>query len=283
MYTFRLILGFPILLGINAAPQGFGNLFPGQQISSSDYVSNLDEITRINQLSKALELKPPQEVSSVHGVDYMGEVYKKQLVKALQEVLNKEELTSKVDVDAKEVSAQEVDVTPVKNVQEVQRIDEIIDMVPVPDAIANKFLAERNQNRMLKDDYLTEGLSSSANPNFNVQEVRNKIEVMDKQLVNTIEEIKELEELISQLEVTKLDEVIKLEEIRNKEEVKSMEEIMRLEDVNRMQEVNRMEEVNRIEEVKSKQPITKIEEVESMVELTPAEVDKLKQMINSLK
>jgi len=273
MNNFRYLLGTSFLLCINAAPQGLDHLFPGQSVLSADEAIASELLGKHDVLS-TVEVRPPQEVSS-QQVDYMNEVYKKQLVESIEEILNKQELSSVSEVNAKEVSAQEVDVTPVQNVQEVISLEEVISKIEVPDNVAKKFLQERARGN--KFDFTA--MSDSYEPGPMIDEVEKKIEIMDKQLVSKLQEIKNLEELISKLEVIKLEEVLKMEEVKRKEEIKRLEEVKRMEDVKRMEEVMSKEEVSNMNEVKSISPVAKIEEIERVIPLSDDDVYKLRKMI----
>merc|ERR1712180_119003 len=165
------------------------------------------------------EVFPPQtidvdEVLTLEEIQYMKDILSKQGLQEVKEVSGLEEVRQKVPVSgAVEVLSQDVldnleevlNMREVSNVEELSRVqplvskeevlwlDEIYNKIEIPDYIAKKFLANREDAEEGADKY--DGLV-----------VINKME-------KKLQEIKSLEEVISRLTVKKMEALTKLEEV----------------------------------------------------------------------
>ena len=88
-------------------------------------------------------------------------------------------------------------------------MEEIVEKVEVPENIAQQFInILDNKNRAAPEPKAPQESIS------NIQELKKKIELLDYELVNKMDEIKEVQEVIHKLEVKEIEEVEKIEEIR---------------------------------------------------------------------
>merc|ERR1740128_1043553 len=124
------------------------------------------------------------------------------------------------------ISKEEViNIDPVHNIQEVLSMEEVVSKVEVPELIASKFLEliDGPSNVSPVDSYPMNplpGLPTNVVPHINIpgegitgiEEIKNKIEVLDRQLVEKMDEIREIQQVISKLEVKEIEEVEKIEE-----------------------------------------------------------------------
>merc|ERR1712212_1275386 len=169
---------------------------------------------------------PPQtidvdEVLTLEEIQYMKDILSKQGLQEVEEGSGLEEVRQKVPVSgAVEVLSQDVldnleevlNMREVSNVEELSRVqplaskeevlwlDEIYNKIEIPDYIAKKFLANREDAEGEDDKY--DGLV-----------VIDRMEVLTKKMVKKLQEIKSLEEVISRLTVKKMEEATKLEEV----------------------------------------------------------------------
>merc|ERR1712180_227768 len=193
------------------------------------------------------EVFPPQtidvdEVLTLEEIQYMKDILSKQ---GLQEV--------------EEVSK-----------EEVLWLDEIYNKIEIPDYIAKKFLANREDAE--GEDGKYDGLV-----------VINKMEVLTKKMVKKLQEIKSLEEVISRLTVKKMEALTKLEEVLRMEEIARIEEATRLEEIKKKEEIKSINEVSGLEEVSRVHPVASLRNVVNIHELTPAEAQQLLRMVRDKK
>jgi len=244
----------------------------------------LDKLTRENEV-EADEVFDPEEVevtelASADEVDA-------QLIKELEEIIsmqdvgNVEELENIQEVVKKQPVSK---LTPLKSAKEVE-VQEVLKKTYIPEAVAKKFLrwrAKKNKSKYSKglaEDYTIPVYLEKEETEPNVDKYNSNIKIIDKQIVEKIEQIKKLEKVVSKLKIKKMEEVERLEEIRGIEEVKRAEEITKIDEVVNKEEVTSVKEVVNKEEVISKQPIKTMEEIISMEELTDNEVKKLYKML----
>merc|ERR1711994_1033917 len=182
-----------------------------------DY-SQLNEENEVD----ADEVYPPQEVDAIE-ISSTDEV-DAQLIKRLEEILNKREV-GQIDevVDIQEVLNREPvsKLTPLNSVKEDVDVKEVVDKTEIPKPIVEKFLKWRFQQRARaeypSDDDYEEGAPTDSS---RLDKLNQDIKVIDQQLVEKMNEIKNLEEVVSMLKVKKMEEVkkepiIHLEELVN--------------------------------------------------------------------
>merc|ERR1711970_909485 len=230
--------------------------------------SDYEEITEVS----AEELYSPEEVkvtelASADEVDA-------QLIKQLEELLSVDELSNVEEVDVQEVVNKETvsKLTPLSNVEEIVDMQEVVSKTLVPQAVVKKFLEWKEGNY---ETETSETNNKKTRENINIDEINDRIDILDKQLVTSMKKLKKIEEIVNKLEIKQMDEVLEMEELRRMEEVKRMEEVVKKEELESVQELKKKEEVI------SMKPVKSIETVVSLNELSPREVQKLKKLMRN--
>ena len=244
------------------------------------------------------------ELSSVQEVANMQEVIKKDPVLSMEEVISQEPVFSQEEVISQEPlkTVQEVIATPLKSVQEILSMKEVIKKIPLTDEVVKKW--RESEGKGVASDYSDDsepeapargyGYSAPAAPAapaapvpaapapasepVDLNALESEIETLKKELAAKKMEVKKIEEVLKKTEVLRLEEIQSIREIATMEEIQSIEEVISKEQLKKAEEVLKKEEVLSQMLVKSMTPVTKVEEIVNIEELTPDQAKRLLAM-----
>merc|ERR1712002_615459 len=211
----------------------------------------------------------PEVIESIDEIDSITPIESIQEVKSIKPVKSIEEIKS---------------ITPIKSIQEVKSIKKVKSILPVPDDIAQKFIADHNLVPMDGDATYKEYENPPTVGGGPPSSLRQRLEAV----------IDTLNELVQEVDTNPCAQVPDYEPLPDpepgpawkdstnwntgtklpfdKDDIKSIDEITS------MQEVNSMLPVKSIEEVKSITPIKSIQEVTGLYELTDEQADLLRRL-----
>merc|ERR1712002_1082121 len=208
-------------------------------------------------------------IESIDEIDSITPIKSIQEVKSIKPIKSIEEIKS---------------ITPIKSIQEVKSIKKVKSILPVPDDIAQKFIADHNLVPMDGDAPYKEYENPPTVGGGPPSSLRQRLEAV----------IDTLNELVQEVDTNMCAQVPDYEPLPDpepgpawkdstnwntgtklpfdKDDIKSIDEITS------MQEVKSMLPVKSIEEVKSITPIKSIQEVTGLYELTDEQADLLRRL-----
>merc|ERR1711942_101870 len=273
----------------------------GMELKNDMLYFNGEEVQELQEVKQNETESEELQVSGEPGDYSLGPSPRFGYTKYKEDILNNVEKVTPIKNIQEVKSLQEIKkMLPIKSIQEIKSIKEIESIEEIKDKLARSFIRNHGLKNLINDEGGVSGeYEQPSDTTDDLNDLRDRIvkdtkqcRILKRKVKKKQKEIAIMQEIedqhcrAAQIEVQEyktLKEKIEAaldSKVSSIEPIKSIEEVKSITPIKNIDEIESMTSVESIQEVKSITPIESIQEVKHMYELTEAQAQMLRDLVN---